>query len=93
MAEHKYNVMIRNMQPGGIHCVPCDCVTELSNLAQKLRDRLDVVELKNTMLSFELKIAKSMYPEKMKMVEDTLISIDELADMKNQMKKQTNLLR
>ncbi len=54
---------------------------------EELKDRLDAVELKNTMLNFELKIAMSMFPEKMKMVKDTLISVDELADIKSQIKK------
>ena len=60
MSEKKYNVMIRGMQPSGIHCVPCDCVTALSDLAQKLRDHLDEIEMENAILKFELRIAKDV---------------------------------
>ncbi len=86
MSEKKYNVMIKGMRPSSTSCVPCDCVTALSDLAQKLRDHMDEVEMENTILKFELRVAKGMYPEKMKMVGDVLISLDELADMKNQLK-------
>ncbi len=70
-------------------CVP-ECayrekVTELQaklNLTKDIRNKIRKQQFEITCLKFELKLAKAIYPEKMKLVGDALLSIGELADMK-----------
>lgn len=55
---------IKEMQPAFARCQGCDCVEALSHLA--------------ILLQAKLILASAMYPDEMKMVEDTIKTCDEL---------------